>query len=79
MLAPGTPHPASSVRNHLAGTVGRLVSVGPYVRAVIDCGFYLVALVTHRSVEELGLREGTPVIAAFKATAPHVIPRGDLR
>ncbi|OGL00890.1 MAG: hypothetical protein A3J45_08775 [Candidatus Rokubacteria bacterium RIFCSPHIGHO2_02_FULL_69_13] len=79
LLAPGTPHPASSVRNHLAGTVGRLVSVGPYVRAVIDCGFYLVALVTHRSVEELGLREGTPVIAAFKATAPHVIPRGDLR
>jgi molybdopterin-binding protein len=38
-----------------------------------------VALITHRSVEELGLREGAPVIAAFKATAPHVIERGDLR
>jgi molybdopterin-binding protein len=79
LLAPGTLPPASSVRNHLAGTVGRIVAVGPYVRAVIDCGFPLVALITHRSVEELGLREGAPVIAAFKATAPHVIERGDLR
>ena len=79
LLAPGALHPASSVRNHLAGTVGRLVAVGPYVRAVIDCGFPLVALITHRSVEDLGLRQGAPVIAAFKATAPHVIPRGDSR
>ncbi len=67
---------ASSVRNHLRGTVARLVPVGPYVRAVVDCGFSLVALVTHRSVEELGLREGARVIAAFKATAPHVIRHG---
>ncbi len=79
LLAPGTPHAASSVRNHLTGTIDRIVAVGPYVRAVIDCGFPLVALITHRSVEELGLREGAPVIAAFKATAPHVIWRGDLR
>ncbi|MBI2553384.1 MAG: ABC transporter ATP-binding protein [Candidatus Rokubacteria bacterium] len=73
LLSPTAPHVSSSSRNHLSGTVGRLVSVGPYVRAVIDCGFPLVALVTHRSVEDLGLREGSPVIAAFKATAPHVI------
>jgi molybdopterin-binding protein len=41
---------------------------------VLDCGFPLVALVTARSVEELGLREGAPVIAQFKATAPHLLP-----
>lgn len=69
-------HLASSVRNHLAGTVARLIPVGPYVRAVVDCGVPLVALVTHRSVEELGLREGARVVAAFKATAPHVIRHG---
>jgi tungstate transport system ATP-binding protein len=76
VLSPAAPHASSSSRNHLTGTVSRLVSVGPYVRAVLDCGFPLVALVTHRSVEELGLREGAPVIAAFKATAPHVIRHG---
>ncbi len=73
LLSPTAPHVSSSSRNHLSGTVSRLVTVGPYVRAILDCGFPLVALVTHRSVEELGLREGTPIIAAFKATAPHVI------
>ncbi len=76
VLSPAAPHVSSSSRNHLSGTVSRLVSVGPYVRAVLDCGFPLVALVTHRSVEELGLREGARVIAAFKATAPHVIRHG---
>lgn len=75
MAADASP-PASSVRNHLRGTIARLVPVGPYVRAVVDCGFPLVALVTHRSVDELGLREGARVIAAFKATAPHVIRHG---
>jgi molybdopterin-binding protein len=75
LLAASARHPASSVRNHLAGTVARLVPVGPYVRAVVECGFPLVALVTQRSVEELALREGAPVVAAFKATAAHLIPQ----
>ncbi|MBI4610109.1 MAG: ABC transporter ATP-binding protein [Candidatus Rokubacteria bacterium] len=76
LLTPGVPLPASSSRNQLAGTITRLLPVSVYVRAVVDCGFPLVALVTHRSVEELGLTEGVPVIAAFKATAPHVIRHG---
>jgi tungstate transport system ATP-binding protein len=76
VMAPDASVLASSVRNHLRGTIARLVPVGPYVRVVVDCGFSLVALVTHRSVEELGLKEGAPVIAAFKATAPHVIRHG---
>ncbi|MBI4563027.1 MAG: ABC transporter ATP-binding protein [Candidatus Rokubacteria bacterium] len=67
---------SSSSRNHLAGTVTRLIPAGPHIRAVVDCGFSLVALVTRRSVDELGLTEGAPVIAAFKATAPHVIRHG---
>ncbi len=76
VMSPDASILASSVRNHVRGTIARLVSAGPYVRAVLDCGFPLVALVTHRSVEELGLREGARVIAAFKATAPHVIRHG---
>ncbi|MFQ5520091.1 MAG: ABC transporter ATP-binding protein [Candidatus Methylomirabilia bacterium] len=67
---------ASSARNHVSGTVARLTPAGPYVRVVADCGFPLVALLTHRSVEELGLSEGVPVTATFKATAPHLIRHG---
>ncbi|MFQ5897259.1 MAG: ABC transporter ATP-binding protein [Candidatus Methylomirabilia bacterium] len=67
---------ASSARNHVAGTVSRLTAAGAYVRVVVDCGFPLVALLTHRSVEELGIGEGAPVMATFKATAPHLIRHG---
>ena len=76
VMSPDASVLASSSRNHVRGTIARLIPVGPYVRAVVDCGFPLVALVTHRSVEELGLSEGARVIAAFKATAPHVIRHG---
>ncbi len=76
LMAPAAPILATSSRNHLAGTIARLIPVGPYVRVVVDCGFPLVAVLTHRSVEELGLREGAPTIATFKATAPHVIRYG---
>ena len=64
---------ASSARNRLVGSVTRVVAAGPEARVVVDCGFPLVALVTRRSVEELGLVEGARVTAAFKATAPHLI------
>lgn len=69
----GVPLPASSARNRLAGIVVQVVIAGPQARVVIDCGFPLVALVTHRSVEELGLADGVAVTAAFKATAAHLI------
>jgi molybdopterin-binding protein len=68
--AGGSP---SSARNHLAGQVVRLIPTGPHVRVIIDCGFPLVALVTQRSVEELGFAPGSPVTAHFKATAPHLL------
>jgi len=42
---------------------------------VLDCGFTLVAIITKRSLEELGLAVGDEVAASFKATAVHVIPR----
>jgi len=43
------------------------------VRVTIDCGFPLVALVTQRSVTEMGLGPGSPVTAHFKATAAHLL------
>jgi len=71
---PGGPKPGGSRDfNRLGGRVQRLVPSGAHVRVIIDCGFPLVALVTQRSVEELGFAPGTLVTAHFKATAPHLL------
>ena len=66
----------SSARNHLAGTVARITLSAPQVRLVVDVGFPLIAVVTRRSVEELGLAEGRAVTAIFKASAVHLIGPG---
>jgi tungstate transport system ATP-binding protein len=70
---------SSSARNHLAGRVVRIVPSGPHLRITVDCGFVLAALVTHRSSESLRLGEGVPVVAQFKATAPHLLRPGHAR
>jgi molybdopterin-binding protein len=64
---------ASSARNHLTGRVVQVRASTPHVYVVVDCGFPLVAAVTPRSVDELGLISGAPVTAVFNATAPHLI------
>src|SRR5207245_11527939 len=68
--------PLSSARNYLAGTIVRVTPSTPAIRVVVDVGFPLVATVTARSVAELGLVEGARVIAAFKASAVHLIGPG---
>ncbi|MDP3766603.1 MAG: TOBE-like domain-containing protein, partial [Dehalococcoidia bacterium] len=70
---------SSSARNHLRGTVRRITPTGPEVRVEVDCGFPLVASITRRSLEELGLEAGSQLVASFKATAVHLIPRGGER
>lgn len=66
---------SSSARNSLAGKITWRVLSGPLCRVEIDCGFPLVALVTKRSAEEMGLVKGTQVYATFKAVSIHVIRR----
>jgi tungstate transport system ATP-binding protein len=63
----------SSARNSFIGQITQVVSVGPLSRIEINCGFRLVALVTKRSAEELGLEKGRQVYATFKATGVHVL------
>ncbi len=76
-LFPGGPKPGGSREfNKLGGRVQRLVPAGPHLRVIIDCGFPLVALVTQRSAEELGLQPGLGVTAHFKVTAPHLLRHG---
>jgi molybdopterin-binding protein len=64
-----------SARNHLAGRVARIVVTAADARVEVDCGFRLTARITRRSAEELRLAPGASVIATFKATAVHVIPK----
>jgi len=65
--------PLSSARNHLTGTIRHLVPSAPATRVVVDVGFPLVATVTARSAADLGLAEGLPITAVFKASAAHLI------
>jgi tungstate transport system ATP-binding protein len=67
--------PSSSARNTFSGEVRLLALSGPLARVEIDCGLTLVALITKRSAEELGLTVGRQVHASFKASAVHVISR----
>jgi molybdate transport system ATP-binding protein len=64
-----------SARNHLAGRVTALQPEGGVVRVTVDCGFLLSALITRPAWDELRLTESSPVTAAVKATAVHLIAR----
>ncbi|MBW1677614.1 MAG: ABC transporter ATP-binding protein [Deltaproteobacteria bacterium] len=66
---------SSSARNSFEGEIAWLVNMGPLTRVEIQCGFPLVAMVTKRSAEEMGLTRGKKVFVTFKATGVHVIKR----
>jgi len=70
------PALVSSARNRLRGVVTQVTRAGSRARLTVDCGFPLVAAVTSRSVDELGLAVGMPISAIFKASAVHLIPAG---
>jgi molybdopterin-binding protein len=65
----------TSARNRLRGTVKRILLAAGQARLTVDCGFPLVVMITKRSLEDLGLEVESEVVASFKATAAHLIPR----
>ena len=66
---------ASSARNSFAARIVRLEPIGRRTRLVLDCGFPLIAHVTRQSAREMELAAGDRVVASFKATVPHLLPR----
>jgi tungstate transport system ATP-binding protein len=68
-------HLPDSARNRISGRVTRIVRSGADARVEIDCGFRLIARVTRRSLDDLGIDTGASVVASFKATAVHLIPK----
>lgn len=75
LLLPSPQNLPSSARNHPEAKVVRVFPIGSQMKVTLDCGFPLVAIITRRSWEELGLRVGETVIASFKASSIHLIPR----
>ena len=69
------PAGGTSARNRLAGTVTAVDTGEAVARVSVDVGAPdpLVALVTVESLERLGLLDGTPVVATFKATATRAV------
>lgn len=65
-----------SPRNHLAAAIVDITDDGPLLRVALDAGFPLVAYITRATREDLNLNPGSHVIAAIKASAVHVVPRG---
>ena len=63
----------SSARNRLQGAITEIAAQGPLVRVVVDCGLPVVSLITRASAREMALQPGVEVVAAFKATAIHLI------
>ena len=69
-----TPALPGGTLNQVRGRVAQVMPAPLHVRVVVDCGFPLVALVSHRSMEEWKLGEGAPVTAEWSASATHLIP-----
>ena len=65
----------TSARNVFPGKIVGITPMGLFHKVQLDCGFPLVAYVTHHSLENLILAEGKVVNASFKATAIHVVRR----
>ena len=63
----------TSARNRMSGTVVSVAENGPVAEVRVDAGVMLTAVLTRRSVQELGLVPGTSVTLSVKATAIHVI------
>ncbi len=69
LLTTPDPHIKLSARNRLCGTVSRITRGSVNADVVIDLpgGTAVSAIITNDSLDSLGLREGDPACAVFKA------------
>jgi molybdate transport system ATP-binding protein len=59
--------------NRIAGRVIDATSLGVISRVTVDCGFTLVAYLTHRDIRGLGLTPGQEVVAEIEASSIHLL------
>lgn len=66
------PHPPEGFNLH-PGTIEKSTPMGIYHKVRLNCGFPLIAYVTHTASAQLALQEGARVLAAFPIADTHVI------
>jgi tungstate transport system ATP-binding protein len=71
------PLSTTSARNVFPARIESATDAGPVLTLRLDCGFPLVAHVTRESFVALDLARREDVFASFKATAIHLIRRGE--
>jgi molybdopterin-binding protein len=69
----GRAVPLDSAQNHLRGRVETIVPMGNRVRVRIGA---LTAEITTLAASRIGLEEGQPAVATFKATGTRLVPLG---
>ncbi|WP_319378176.1 ATP-binding cassette domain-containing protein [uncultured Methanocorpusculum sp.] len=62
----------SSAQNSFSGVVTQIIDVGAYSKIIVDTGLLLTAILTHQSIQRLGITVGTSIWVTFKATSVHV-------
>jgi molybdate transport system ATP-binding protein len=70
---PGSAHPGSA-RNRVAGRVTSMTALGNRTRIAVATPQPLAADITSASAEQLSLKPGDEVIAAWKAAATRLLP-----
>ncbi len=71
---PGAVHEGSAL-NHLPAEVRSVTTVGNRVRVALAAPQLLISEVTLESARRLDLRQGSAVVASWKATATRLVPR----
>ena len=73
-LEPAGSHPAGSARNRVTGRIASMTAIGNRMRVAVETPQPMVAEITRASAEQLGLKPGDEVVAAWKAAATRLLP-----
>ncbi|MHC1592112.1 MAG: TOBE domain-containing protein, partial [Candidatus Helarchaeales archaeon] len=65
--------PRTSMRNVFEGKIVEIQDQGTFVKLTIDIGELLYSYITHQSLVELGIKEGSKVFISFKASAIKIL------
>ncbi|MDD2472949.1 MULTISPECIES: ABC transporter ATP-binding protein [unclassified Methanoculleus] len=72
-IAPADGDGATPGGNALPGTVASVVPRGPFSRVTVDCGFPLSSVLSWKTLDNLGIQGGSPVVVSFAAESVHVV------
>jgi molybdopterin-binding protein len=63
----------SSAKNSFNGKIVAIIDKGATIKIVADCGIPISAIITRRSLDDMGLKKGISVYLTFKASSVHLM------